>query len=392
LGLLAGEAALATCAYLFSYALFLDPAGRRSGLRSLSPYVMLVLVWRGFYQWLGYGASSSGVYVDPVREPFSFFVRLPQTIAVLLTGQFGFPSSDSWFWGEPGLAKTTIAIALATVVAGTALLVPILRSDRTARFWAVGMVVATVPSASSVPGDRLLLFVGVGGMALLAQLFSSFVAGAGPLPTAGLWRAVVGVPILALFVRRVVLAPVLLPIRAHSMDILGRILDTANDAVPKTADIAGRSLIIVNPPTSVLASYIPLMRATSGEPPPRSLRWLATASSDLRLTRVSAQVLRVRPEDGFFLSWPDRLYRSALAPLLPGETIVLEDLTVTVTSMTPDGRPAEADFAFREPLESSDYVWMAWRENACEPFTPPTIGETTVLPRIDFLQLVSAAL
>jgi hypothetical protein len=35
---------------------------------------------------------------------------------------------------------------------------------------------------------------------------------------------------------------------------------------------------------------------------------------------------------------------------------------------------------------------MAWRENACEPFTPPTIGETTVLPRIDFLQLVSAAL
>jgi hypothetical protein len=100
----------------------------------------------------------------------------------------------------------------------------------------------------------------------------------------------------------------------------------------------------------------------------------------------------VRPEDGFFLTWPDRLYRSALTPMRSGETIALDDLTVTVNSMTEDGRPAEADFAFREPLESNDYLWMAWQEKACVPFTPPRVGETTVLPRIDFLKLVSAAL
>jgi hypothetical protein len=38
IGMLAGKAALATCAYLFSYALFLDPEGRRAGMRSLLPY------------------------------------------------------------------------------------------------------------------------------------------------------------------------------------------------------------------------------------------------------------------------------------------------------------------------------------------------------------------
>jgi hypothetical protein len=49
-------------------------------------------------------------------------------------------------------------------------------------------------------------------------------------------------------------------------------------------------------------------------------------------------------------------------------------MTVRVTSLTADDRPAVATFRFDEPLESSSFVWLCFRGIGFEPFVPPAVG------------------
>jgi hypothetical protein len=94
LGLLSGETALAACAYLFAYAVFIDEAAPGQRVLSLLPYAAVAVVWRLVYQSFGYGASGSDGYLDPGRDPAAFLARLPAAFAALLQGQLGFFPSD----------------------------------------------------------------------------------------------------------------------------------------------------------------------------------------------------------------------------------------------------------------------------------------------------------
>ena len=49
---------------------------------------------------------------------------------------------------------------------------PLLKRDRLARFWAAGMIFATIPVCATLPMDRLLTFVGIGAFGLLAQFWA----------------------------------------------------------------------------------------------------------------------------------------------------------------------------------------------------------------------------
>src|SRR5690606_21784881 len=50
LGLVSGEAAIATLAYLVAYALFLDEGAWKARLRSLIPYVLVLVPWQLVYR------------------------------------------------------------------------------------------------------------------------------------------------------------------------------------------------------------------------------------------------------------------------------------------------------------------------------------------------------
>ena len=387
-GLLAGEAALGACAYIGAYALFVDRSDRRSRLFSLLPYAAIVLVWRAAYQWLGYGARGSDAYIDPGREPLAFLAHLPERLAVLIQGQVGIFSADLWFWSTSEAAPTLIAAAFVTCIVVFALLVPLLKRDPMARFWAAGAVGSLIPSTSSIPGDRLLLLAGVGIFALLAQLMTAFVEKRPPFAERSKWRALMFLPLAVLFARRVVAAPLMLPFRAHSMEAVGRLADFAADAVQVVPGGPKQTVVVVNSPANVLTSYLALTLATRGVPVPEHVRWLAPASSELTLTRLSERVLRVRPARGFFTQWTDRLYRSRQNPLRTGERIELSDMTVTIGSLTASGMPAEADFEFRNPLEAHGYLWLRWDGERCSPSAPPRVGESVIFPAADFVKML----
>lgn len=386
--LFAGEAALGALAYIGSYALFLDSRDMRSRAVSLAPYTAIVIPWRIAYQALGYGARGSGAYLDPGREPGTFLVRLPQQIAALLQGQLGAFSADLWFWSPRAALPILLAGALVTSAMIALLLVPLLRSSRVCCFWAAAALGALVPSASSIPGDRLLLLPGVAIMALLAELFAAFVERRPLFPLRGAFRTAIAVPIFFLFFRRAVTAPVMLPFRAHSMEAVGRLADFAVDTVQDAGDRARRTVVVLNTPANVLASYVGLTLATRGAPIPAHVRWLAPADSDLSVTRRSERVLRVRPANGFFSNWTDRLYRSERNALQAGQRIELADMTVTVGPLLPNGNPAEADFEFRESLDSSEYLWIRWNGERCFVSNPPKVGETVVYPANDFAKML----
>jgi hypothetical protein len=386
--LLAGETAIAACAFVFSYALFVDPAPRRSRALSVLPYVIIGVLWRAAYQRLGYGAFGGDAYIDPGREFGAFISRFFQSFPVLLQGQLGFIPSDAWTMSLPSTGWVFAACGYGFFAIFLGVVYLLLRHRRIALFWLTAMVGAIIPSTAAPPGDRLLLCSGIAAAPLLAELFSAFIDGLSPLLQRRAWRSAIAVFLAAIVTRKVLFAPLLLIFRINSIDAIADLSDRAADAVPAVADISQRSLIIVNPPFIDLASYLPLIRAAHGQAVPRHVRWFAAATSDIAMTRTSDRSVRVRPSRGFLADRADRVFRSSRYPLALGEAIRLSDMTATVTELRADGNPAAVEFTFRKPLESSDYLWMRWDQHDCETFSPPRLGETITLPAIDALKLL----
>jgi hypothetical protein len=387
-GLLAGEGATAALAYLLSYAAFVDTGPRRSRFVSLLPYVVAVIAWRIVYKWRGYGAFASDAYIDASREPIAFFSRMPAAMAVLLQGQLGWIPSDTWASSPGPFGGWVLACAVGLVGMLLVVVTPLLRCDERARFWCASMVGALVPATAGLPSDRSLLFSGVAAMALLTRLFAAVEQGCAPFRGAGFARTVAVVIVIGLLARRVILAPISLPVRARGVAWLGELNDLIAQGEPEMAGIEQRTIIIANPPTIDFASYLLLMRATGGETIPRRIHWFSTGKTDMALTRTSDRSLLVRPSGGFIADCGDRTFRASRRPMKTGETVVLGDTTVTVTEVRPDGNPMAAEFAFREPLESKAYVWRRWTDHRCEPLQLPRVGETVTLPSVDLFKLL----
>jgi hypothetical protein len=173
------------------------------------------------------------------------------------------------------------------------------------------------------------------------------------------------------------------------MVMVGRVLDRADAGVPSDPGIAGKTVILAAAPSDALAGYIPLMRASRGQPRPAHLYWLATASTAVTLERLDARTLRVTPEGGFLRYEVDQMVRSPrVRPFAAGDTVPLSGLTIEVEAVTADGRPASALARFDRPLEDPGLVWLRWERNTYVPYRPPAIGARETLPAVDFLKLL----
>jgi hypothetical protein len=386
-GLLGGESALTVCGYLLAYALFLDrgPLARR--LLGLVGYGAVLALWLLAFRLLNLGSHGSGAYSDPIHEPLAFAKSLSFNLTVLFSAQFGGPPADLAFWAEPRIYPALLLLALLTLVAIAWLLVPLLRRDPVYRFWATGTALAALPLASSLPGERLLLGVGVGASPLVAGLLlTAFDAGGGEARKGAGWLR--NALLLFLFLVHVVLPPLALPVQARSREFLGAAIDRAEGSIPASADIRDKTVIIVNAPFDIMASYVQVMRESRHRNRPRHLYWLAVANSPLELRRVGERTLRVRPRRGFLRTPLEQHYRADAGSLGRGAVVRLPEMTVTITAVTDDGRPQEADFAFRRALDSPRYLFLVYENGKYKPFDLPAAGRTVKLPAEDFLTTV----
>ena len=150
-------------------------------------------------------------------------------------------------------------------------------------------------------------------------------------------------------------------------------------------------VVFANQPTDPLACYVPIIRASMGVARPQTIRWLATAASAVTIERLDDRTLRVKPQGGFLPTNAELMLRSERNPMHVGETVVLSHMTVRITAMTDDARPAEAIITFDAPLEDPKFYWMQWIDAGYVPFAPPPVGKTVELPPVDFFKVMMGA-
>ena len=381
LGLCAGETAVALFAYVLSYALFMDRGSLRERVLIVAPYVAVALVWRVAYQWMGYGAFGSDGYHDPGREPLAFLAAAAMHVPILLAAQFGPgapPLADLWAWGPPELAPALVATAVVTLLICVALIWPVLKRDSLARFWLFGAVVSVLPSAASVPGERLLIFVGVGATPVIAATLQYWAGRFHTERRLWLWALTA-----ALVVTHLVAAPIGLFLRAGSLDMVGSVIDATDASLGYAGSLHDEQVVIVNPPFDVMVSYLQAARQSRGQVRPKRVHWLATASSELTIERRDAHTLRVTPAHGFIRTVTERHYNSDPEQFEVGSAIALAGMTVTILGVR-DGRPAMADFRFEDPLGAPGTRFFEWNGRQLVPFVAPATGQRTTLPADGF--------
>jgi hypothetical protein len=381
--LLAGEPALGICAYLAGYAWHIDRAPTRERFMTLVPYGAVVVLWRVVYARLGYGVSGSGLYLDPARTPLAYLAAVPKRLPVLLLGQLGLPWSDVeplYEYIAPWLPAVALFIAILALAFLAWALTPLLKRDPVARFFATGMVLAALPVCATIPSDRLLVLVGIGAMGLVAQLFATF---EGKVQT---------LAVVYFTFAHLVVSPLMLPSRSKGMEVLAAQVALADDTIPKTPDVVGKTVVLVNPPDDLFGVFLLPMRTVLGIPCPARFRIVASSTNPVEIARVDARTLRVHPGHGFLEHDSSRMLRSPDEPFRAGEVVRIAGLAVTVESVTPDGRPDVATFAFDKPLEDSELRWLAWTDEGYAPWTPPPVGQTVTMPAHDFIAAAKFAL
>ena len=370
--LLAAEAGLAVVAWVAAWQLTLAPGPLPRRLTALLPWAALVVGWRLIYDAWGYGASASGLYIDPGAGLLRFAGALAIRLPVLLSALWLPLPVDLWAALHQDHHLPVAIAALLPTAAVLALAAPLLRRDdpsgARARFALLGALLCAVPPSAAFPMDRVLGPAAAGAAALLALLATDPALGAARRRAAR-----------ALVVVHAVAGPALLFGRTATLDVLGQVFDAGADAVPVAPGVADQTVIFVNG-TDFTAVYTVVVREVrGGAPAPAAVGVLGPALSRTALHRPDAQTLVLRPDGGFLGRGLERLMRSAERPFRVGDRARRPGFEAEVREITADGRPAEVAFHFDRPLEDPGYLWMSfegmspWGEHLV-PWTPPPVG------------------
>jgi hypothetical protein len=372
------EEGIATCAYLFAYALWLDESTLWKRFLTLVPYGLVLVVWRTVRDSLGYGVEHLGVYIDPITDPSRYAAALVERFPVFLLGQWGFPSDVSVavtrLFGSPLWWIAVVYVGLLGL-----LFWPVLRRDRIACFFATGMLLAVIPVSATFPTDRLLMFAGLGAFGLLVRFWYAVFFPDGPRPTGTVWRVVAVPAALLLVLLHVVLAPVLLTLRATAPTGPRWFSERLYIRVPFDQGIEQQDLVVVNPPSVMHANQSLFLYEHEGMPLPRAVRALAPGFRRVTVRRSDERTLEVEPKEGFLRFILDRLFRNEKNMLKLREEVQIARMTATVLSLTEDGRPGRVAFRFETPLEDRSLRWLRFHKGKFVPWEPPAVGEEVVL-------------
>lgn len=376
-GLLTSESAIAVAAYVIAYELFASEDTWKRRALSAAPYLLITMVWRALYNKAGYGAFGSGVYIDLGRQPVQYARAFLERAPVLWTGQFLTPPAELYGMLQDPVDTLLFLWALSVLVCSLWTLAPLLVRDRMARFWFVGMLGSLIPAAAVLPHDRQLVFVSIGAMALLAQIFQRYASD--PSAFSGLTLRLGMYYGMLLLFAHLVASPLALPATTASIALttpLHRALDTVRD------DAAGRDLIFVTTPDYYTVRLVQLKLRIEGRPLPARIRALSGVPSGAPLPipvkRTGERTLVLHFEGGLFSPPNSDLHRDRSLPT-PSD-VRLSGLAVRVLTTTPEGWPIDVEYTFERPLEDPSLVFYQWKDAGFTRFAVPAIGEQVELP------------
>ena len=400
-GFLAGEAAVAAVVYLVSYALTMDERSWPARIASLAPSFTLLVAWRVAYRATGFGVSHSGFYLDPGSDPLRYAFNLvewgPLVLLDVVTGPILVPYASlapamkPWFWAAGVLALARVAVAF----------LPLIRAERAARFWAIGLALALIPAcATTAPSDRVTLGVMFGFAPLAAMFVTGVATDAAWVPRGSVVRRFLQAIAVLLFACHVVL-----PLSGHAKRLF-HLVAGSRPAAPFTEAVfhaPAQELVIVTSPYVMHLAYIPFQQAQDGIELPSHIRTLSSSLRDVTLRRIDTNVLEIastgsplipaRPRrsdcpPGFpsshplYHGWLISTFRADGLCFAPGDRTALTGMTVVVDRVNDRGLPMETTFTFDRSLDDVRYHWVFWNtaQDLYAPFTPPRVGEQIRLP------------
>lgn len=361
--LFSAEAAIAVVAYLVAHALFLDEATLARRLRALLPYLAALVAWRVVYARFDHGQYGSALYTDPVTQPLRFLSAVWERGPVLLFAQLGGPPADLFAVAPLAARKTAWLVALAVLSTIALVLAPWLRRRAAMRFFALAMLSSVIPACATVPGDRLLMFVGVGGMGLVAELIGGLVPGGPELPRSFFFRAPGYVLALAWTVLHLVLAPLRLPTASTRVGGTGEAMKANSESLFAKAEPMD-SIVVLSADNMYSCTFATFMGYALGHANGAKAQCLFAGEGKLHVLRVGASRLVLRPEHGF-IDLAREPFWNADAPMRVGDVIDLGWLKITVTEVSQAGEPREAMFHFAASLDDPKLRLRYWstREN-----------------------------
>jgi hypothetical protein len=375
--LLAGESGIGAAPYLLGYALFLERRPGLARLATIAPHALVGLAWLAYYKAGGFGTFGSGFYLDPVGEPVAWLSHFVIRAPVLLLGQWLLPPASFAFAWTPAQTAAIAAAGAVFLVVLFGLLHPILREDATARFFAFGMLLAVVPITAGFPHDRLLLFVGIGAMGLLAMLLVRLFDRSASSNAA----RVLG---WALAVVHVLVAVPLHLMMSTAVAAQEPIYATAPRSLPDDPRLASQKLVIVNHPSAFYGQFTFAVRVFDGARAPESQLMLAPGNSTLVIERPSANALSITSANGWLTSPFDIVYRAPARTVPADYAVQLSGVRADVVATTDDGRPKQVRFTFDEELEDASLRWVVYQDGRYVPFELPAVGKTTTLDGVLF--------
>jgi hypothetical protein len=387
LSLLCGEAALGAAAYLFAWELTMANGSWSRRVGALLPYGLLISAWRLLYERFGYGTTGTALYVDPGHNPLGFLSVLVERWPVLQLAHWANVPVDLYVLFPRAVQIGLFVSGLAACAGLVWLLGPLLAERRSARFWAAGMCLSLVPLCAAFPMDRLLLFAGVGGFALLAALVERvgllrFRDASGVL---GGRRTVAAI----LLVLHGPAAAILLVGRVAVLPWLGGFADLAARTAPADTETPKQTYVFVGGHEFPVV-YLPIIRQLEApQTSPQRVAMLASMFEYKDIYREDDETLVIEPSGGFLRDSADRLLRSMEHPFRVGERIARPDFIAEVRAVTADGRPARVAFRFREPLESRRYRWLLLGGAGTLEFALPAVGERVEIAPVSFWSLLA---
>jgi hypothetical protein len=403
LALLASEMGLVTFAYLFAYLLVLDRDKWLGRVKRIIPFILITVAWRLAYTGLGYGASGTLLYIDPILDPGDFITQLLTRFPVLLFSVVGLPVIELVLAFSPQAMGVLAAVCVIPLGLFVLAVYPVLKVHRTSLFWFIGLVVAVIPLVSGIPQNRILGPVSLGVMGLAGQMLVVVATMKKPSPLKPFQLILLRLATPVLLILYLIVSPIVVvsnPASTRTMaEAQAQVVNFGSDP-----ELSRQDLYVINPPGTMIYIAGLMQRVFTDEPVPARINYLSSGFAPVDIERVDDRTIVVTPEGGYTpLPGPikddatgmvtdvhlENVYRALdenfynpRNPMHVGQVVALSEVTIEVTKMTADGRIAQAAFTFAHPLEDERYVWLLWDETASTyaRVQMPPVGESRIYP------------
>ena len=365
------EAALAITGYLFAYEVFLSRQRWAVRMLRLLPYAVVAVLWLAFWHFHGYGSRAHGFYTDPGSEPIKFLRGLVYRAPAFLFGQLTLVPVEVFWVLET--SRWHLAAWL-SVLAGCAVLVklfrPLLKESALARFYMLGMCIATIPICGSQLVSRSLWYVSFGAIGLLGLLFERYFSApesAGP----GFRRFV-----KTMLVLHLVISPIAFVVDTQAGKWLDNSMDTRTLHIPD-AEQTPNAVLALSANRFESNVFVPLLKdealslGTAPRRPRPSIarfRLLTNGPGRYELWRKDENTLVASRDSGF------EKMREGKYGFDAGERVALDDVVITVLAVNTDRAATEIEYRFKPGVLDS-YDVIAWRGNHFVPAKLPAVGE-----------------